>query len=174
MISINLSSIQKLAAAILRQIHRRVSNFDKNHPVAPIGNRYIAAVATPAWETSDTSTVELGARASPNIHRPAQTILPHRNFSRAEHSVERSTKSAALTLDVSVQCFKNTGKLGWVLRAICPLQLMLRMHELMKLAANEQRVFGRTDHRPDSRKNVGGGTIDEDTRSRRVRGEEAA
>jgi hypothetical protein len=93
--------------------------------------------------------VELGARASPNIHRPAQTILPHRNFSRAEHSGESSTKSAVLTLDVSVQCSKNTGKLGGVLWEICPLQLMLRMREF---AANGQRAFGTTDHRPTQEK----------------------
>jgi hypothetical protein len=109
----------------------RVSNFDKNQPVAPIGNRYIVAVATPAQAASDASTVELGGRASPNIHRLVQTILPHRNFSRAEHSIKRSTKSAVLTLDVSVQCLRNTRKLGWVLREICPLQLVLRMRELV-------------------------------------------
>jgi hypothetical protein len=85
MISINLSSIQKLAFAILRHIHPRVSNFDRNHAVAPIRNRYILAVATPAWETSGTSTVELGARTSPNIHRLAQTILPHRNLARSRN-----------------------------------------------------------------------------------------
>jgi hypothetical protein len=152
MISINLSSIQKLASAILRQIHPRVSNFDKNHPVAPIGNRYIVAVATPARAASDASTVELGGRASPNIHRLVQTILSHRNFSRAEHSIERSTKSAVLTLDVSVQCFRNTGKLGWVLREICPLQLVLRMRELVSSQRTDKGFSERTDHRPDSRK----------------------
>jgi len=51
--------------------------------------------------------------------------LPHRNLSRTEHFIESSMKSDSLTLDVSVQCFKNTEKLGWVLREICPLQLML-------------------------------------------------
>jgi hypothetical protein len=31
-----------------------------------------------------------------------------------ETSIERRMKSAALTLNVIVQCFKNSGKLGWV------------------------------------------------------------
>jgi hypothetical protein len=84
MISINLSSIQKLGSVILRQIRPRVSNFG--------GNR---------------------------------AALPHRNLARAEHFIESSMKSATLTLDVSVQCFKHTGKHGWVSREICPLQLML-------------------------------------------------
>jgi hypothetical protein len=82
MISINLSSIEKLASSYYAKIHPRVSNFDRNHAVAPIRNRHIVVVATPAKETSGTSIVELlGTRASPNIHRTAQTILPHRNFS---------------------------------------------------------------------------------------------
>jgi hypothetical protein len=85
MISINLSSIQKIASAILRQIHPRVSSFDRNQAVAPIRNRHICAVATPAEETSGTSIVELGTRASPNILAQAQIALPHRNLPRSRN-----------------------------------------------------------------------------------------
>jgi hypothetical protein len=112
MISINLSSIQKLASAILRQIYPRVSNFDRNHAIAPIRNRYILIVTTPAQETSGTSTVELGT--SPNIHRRPQTICRIATSREQETSIERRMKSAALTLNVIVQCFKNSGKLGRV------------------------------------------------------------
>jgi hypothetical protein len=102
----------KLASTILRQIYPRVSNFDRNHAVSPIRNRYILAVTTPAQETSGTSTVELGT--SPNIHRPAQTICRIATSREQETSIERRMKSAALTLNVIVQCFKNSGKLGRV------------------------------------------------------------
>jgi hypothetical protein len=101
----------KLASTILRQIYPRVSNFDRNHAVAPIRNRHILAVTTPAQE-SGTSIVELGT--SPNIHRPAQTICRIATSREQETSIERRMKSAALTLNVIVQCFKNSGKLGRV------------------------------------------------------------
>jgi hypothetical protein len=110
MISINLSSIQKLASAILRQIHPRVSNFDRNHAVAPIRNRYILAVATPARETSGTSTVELGACASPNIHRPAQATLPHRNLSRTGNIHRKAHEIRSLDFECQHAMFQKFGK----------------------------------------------------------------
>jgi hypothetical protein len=56
--------------------------------------------------------VELGT--SPNIHRPAQTIRRIATSREQETSIERRMKSAALTLNVIVQSFKNSGKLGRV------------------------------------------------------------
>jgi hypothetical protein len=113
MISINLSSIEKLASAMLRQIHPRVSNFDRNHAVAPIRNRYILAVATPVREPPAHQVWNLvGALHRIFIGRLKQFCRIATSCEQ-QTSIERRMKSAALTLNVSVQCFENSGKLGW-------------------------------------------------------------
>jgi hypothetical protein len=114
MISINLSSIEELASAILRQIHPRVSNFDRNHAVAPIRNRYILAAATPRPGRYPAYQPWNWVPALRQI-----SIGRLKQFCRIATSREQETsidrmKPAALTLNVSVQCSKNSGKLGWV------------------------------------------------------------
>jgi hypothetical protein len=111
MISINLSSIQKLASAILRQIHLRVSNFDRNYAVAPIRNRYLCAVSTAAQGTSGTSAGETGTRTSPNIHRPAQIVAASQPLASKKHPA----KGRSLDFGYQHVMFsKNAGKPGWV------------------------------------------------------------
>jgi hypothetical protein len=102
----------KLAFTILRQICPRVSNFDRNHAVAPIQNRYILAVTGPPrrhpahqlWNLV-LHQIFIGRRKQFAASQPSR---------EQETSIERRMKSAALTLNVIVQSFKNSGKLGRV------------------------------------------------------------
>jgi hypothetical protein len=56
------------------------------------------------------STVEPDARAYQNIHRPTQTVLPHRNFSRAEHSIDTALKIRSLDFGCEHAMFETYGK----------------------------------------------------------------
>src|SRR5450756_434604 len=118
------------------------------------------------------------------LHRSGHAVLPHRNpRERNCHG-----KSAALTLNLSVQCFRKIHSAGSVRFVIT-----LWMRGARKLVIQARYIchicrkiyherFAKADegfskNRQQSRrklKSLSGGTVNEDTRRSRVRGEEAA